>query len=287
MTRWGKLGLTLCATAALFATAGRAQANLLTFEVIPAYAPNGPVSPNWTNYIVNGLAGIQQNMDIGSRAVTPAAYERVAGPVALEDMVYTTFNSWRGEAAPTSYGPVFDGEFGNRIHFGLHIVADTDMPFMLSDIEWSLDSNDVTNYFDQSGSFASATYSATRVGIDYGLDGVKGGGDDIILNAGQSGSTPVNELIYIGVGDGFFASEPGAPSFQDEIDMTLSDIYLGCGHPQGCEFDLVGTYSLPDGAGGRVSTSGTVTISIVPEPSTALMTICGGLLSLAGLRRRS
>ena len=287
MTRWGKLGLSLCATVALIATAGQAQANLLTFEVIPAYAPNGPTSPNWTNYIVNGLAGIQQNMDVGNRLVTPAAYERVAGPIAPEEIIYTTFNSWRGQAAPTPLAPAFAGEFGNRVHFGLHIVADTAMPFMLSDLTWSLDSDDITDYFDQSGNFAAATYTATRVGIDYGVDGIKGGGDDIILNAGQAGTTPVNELIYIGVGDGFFASEPSALNPQDEIDTTLSDIYLGCGHPTGCSFDIVGTYSLPDGAGGRISSSGTVTVNIVPEPSTALLTIAGGLLSLAGLRRRS
>jgi hypothetical protein len=285
MARWGKLGTVICASVALLAAARPASAEIITFEVIPAFAPKGPESPNWANYVLNALGGIQQNQDVGDRTMTPAAYERVDSIIPASEIVYTPFPSWRGVADPNPLAPAFANELGNRVHFGLHIVTSADSPFALADIGWSLDSDDSTNYFDQSGDFSSATYSQTRVGINYGPDGVKGGGDDVWFNGGQAGTMPVNELIYVGVGDGFLSDEPGALTDQDDINMTLADIYAGCGDPSGCLVDLVGSYTLP-GSTGPTSASATVTISLVPEPASAAMAMMGLLLSFGGLRRR-
>ena len=122
MTRWGKFKLSLCVTGALAATAGVARAELIKFDVVPAFAPNGrppAVSPFWTNYVVNALTGIQNNIDIPSRDDTSAAYERVVAPVPPHEMIYTeSFNSWRGTAAPNpDFASPFLGEYGNRVHF--------------------------------------------------------------------------------------------------------------------------------------------------------------------------
>jgi MYXO-CTERM domain-containing protein len=286
MTRWGNLKLSLCTSVALLGLVGTSQAELLTFQVIPAFAPKGPESPSWNNYVLNAIAGIQVNADLGDRSTNPAAYERVSGLIPPTEMIYTPYNSWRGVAAPSPLPAPFSGEYGNRVHFGLHVVGTPDWDFALADLTWELDSDDVTNYFDQSGDFSSATYSATRVGIDYGPDGVKGGGDDLILNSGQAGTTKVNELIYIGVGDGFFSFEPDAMTDQEDINITLGDILAGCHDPVwGCLVDLTATYTLLDHAGTPVSTSGTVTIEIVPEPSSAILGGLG-LLGLGGIARR-
>ena len=283
MTRWGKLGLSLCLSVALFGGTRTAKAELMKFDVIPAYAPQGPGSPSWTGYVVNALAGVQADSNFLDRTVTPQAYERVTTLVPPEELIYTDFNSWRGDAAPTPLPAGFGGEFGNRIHFGLHMIAAEGSQFALHDLSWQLDSDDETDYFDQSGDFSTADYSFSRYGVDYGADGVKGGvganADTVIISG--SGATLVNELIYVGVGDGFYASEPGPLTDQEQIDITLSDILAGCSDPGGCLIDVTATYTLGD-----ESASGKFTLFLVPEPSSALLALLGLAGMVARVRRR-
>jgi hypothetical protein len=274
---------------ALLAVVSGARADLVTFDVTPAFGPKGPESPHWNNYVLNAIAGIQSNTDIGNRTTNAAAYERVVSPIPPTELVYTPFNSWRGTANPNpAFQAPFLGEFGNRVHFGLHIVGADGWEFALNDLTWELDSDDSTNYFDQSGNFAGATYSATRVGINYGADGVRGGVDDTILRSGEAGTMKVNEFVYVGVGDGFFSMEPGAATDQEDINITISDILAGCGDPSGCLVDVTATYTLPDAhtPGSTVATSGTFTILLIPEPSSMALASLGMLMGVALVRRR-
>jgi hypothetical protein len=280
MTRWGKLGLSLCVSIALLGGTGSAKAELMKFDVVPAFAPKGPDSPSWTNYVVNALAGIQADADFLDRTVTPRAYERVKTAVTPEEIIYTNFNSWRGEADPTPLPAGFEGEFGNRIHFGLHIISAEGSQFALHDLSWELDSDDADNYFDQDGDFSMAGYSSTRWGVDYGLDGVIGGGDDRAITSGP-GSQLVNELVYVGVGDGFFAEEPGSLTGQEQIDITINDLLSGCSDPTGCLVDVTMTYTLGD-----ESASDKFTLYLVPEPSSALLALLGLAAMVSSARRR-
>lgn len=287
MTRWGKIGLSFCASMALLMGMGTtARADFITFDVIPAFAPTGVNSPSWSNYVVNALAGIQQNMDSGDRSTDPTAYERVSSVLPPEELIYTTgavsgqpFNSWRGMANPSA---PFSGEFGNRIHFGLKVVSDTE--FKLDDLTWQLDSNDSDDYFDQAGNFQGRAYSPTRIGTWWGPDGVKGGTDDVIRASGP-GTEPVNELLYVGVGDGFLADEPTSLTDQQRIDSTIADILAGCTDPSGCLIDVVGTYSLPDGNGGTAWASDKFVLA-TPEPSAGLLALIGMVSMMLGCRRR-
>ena len=156
MTRWGKSVLSVCAVLVLVVGVTAAQAELVKFDVIPAFAPQGPQSPSWNGYVLNAIGGIQSEVNVGDRDVNPKAYERVTGMLLPEELIYTDFNSWQGDAAPTPLPAGFDGEFGNRIHFGLHIVAADGTQFALNDLSWELDSDDSTGYFDNGGSFAGA-----------------------------------------------------------------------------------------------------------------------------------
>ncbi|MCA9216252.1 MAG: PEP-CTERM sorting domain-containing protein [Planctomycetales bacterium] len=285
MTRWGKLGLTLCALA-LFSVGNIANADI-TIEVFPAFAPNGqgttsaPPSPNWNAYVANALAGIEAggvNTGTGPRDANPSYYETVSGVIPPSELIYTEFNSWRGTAAnnPAFTGnAAVTGEYGNRIHFGTRITATPGMEFSLSDVSWSLDSDDDTDYFDQSGSLAGAPYSSTRIGINY-VDGIKGNGDDIVINSGP-GTQLVNELLYVGIGDGFPSENIAAPTDQDDINLTLGAIYAGC---NGCEVMLTGSYTVGDTTG-----SGKVTI-FIPEPSTMALSTFGVLACFAAFRKR-
>lgn len=91
-------------------------------QVYPSSAPNVFGSPSWPGYLSNAMNSLHNGLgNIGNRATDPTAYE-IAGPfVTPGDFIVTSFNSWRGEAFPAA---PFNAEFGNRMHFGLHIMGD-------------------------------------------------------------------------------------------------------------------------------------------------------------------
>ena len=254
----------LFATGLLFLAASLVSADV-SIDVYPAFAPTGPVSPNWGDYVNNSIVGIEAGgADQGSRNTSPGSWETVKSSVHAFDMVYTDFNSWRSFAAPSpefaGFGSPFTNEFGNRIHFGMRAVSDGAWRFNLQQFEWSLDSTDGDDYFDQSGSFASLNYSSARVGIDY-VDGIKGNGNDIVYDNGESGALNVDELLLTGVGDGF-VSENLLIQDQDNIDAVLTSILTGC---DGCEVELTGTYTLNHPSHAEpIIESGTVVIETTP-----------------------
>ena len=54
----------------------------------------------------------------------------------------------------------------------------------------------------------------------------------------STGSTLVHELIYVGVGDGFYSANPEAMTDQQDINITLAEIYDGCSNLDQCHDDL-------------------------------------------------
>ncbi|MEZ6118016.1 MAG: VPLPA-CTERM sorting domain-containing protein [Pirellulaceae bacterium] len=291
MTRWGKLVACVCAVT-LSSFAGNISANIITFDVIPAYAPVGPNSPSWNGYVSNALLGIRSGgVPTGAgpdRDADPTFYQPLALNALVDpsEMIYTPFNSWRATATPNASftgNSAVSSEFGNRIHFGLHVVSEPGSEFALNDLTWALDSNDSDDYFDQGGSFAGATYSSTRLGINYGTDGIADTADDIIYDSGEAGTSLINELVYVGVGDGFYSFNSAAASDQDDINQTLAQIFgADC---DGCNVDFDATYTLPNPMGGTASGTGGIDI-FVPEPASAVMVLCG-LIGLGLARRRN
>lgn len=286
MTSWKTRKLAWGALLALSVTANSASAALMKFEVIPAYAPKGTDSPSWSNYVFNAIAAIPMGMNLGDRSTDPTAYERVDGPVPAHEMIYTPFHSWRGMADPNpDFVEPFRGEYGNRIHFGLHVIGSADWDFALEELTWALSSDDSSGFFDQSGDFVGTSYSPTRVGINYGADGVKGGGDDTIISFGPA-IQRVNELIFVGTGDGFLSFDPAADNDQADIDQTLAVIASGCPVGGDCSVNFAATYTLPDKLGGFVEATGSVQIELIPEPTGYLLGGVGSLLLLIIRRRR-
>jgi len=45
-------------------------------------------------------------------------------------------------------------------------------------------------------------------------------------------------LIYVGVGDGFYSANPEAMTDQQDINITLAEIYDGCSNLDQCHDDL-------------------------------------------------
>ncbi len=70
-----------------------------------------------------------------------------------------------------------------------------------------------------------------------------GADDDVVYDSGEAGSTLIDELIYVGVGDGFFSEEPAPINNQADINATLRGLLADC-KPDGCDFDLAGIYTL-------------------------------------------
>jgi hypothetical protein len=257
---WGKCSL----ASFIVLMASIANADLLTFDVFPAYAPSGPTGSGWDGYVNNALNGIVGGgVPIGGdRNVNPSAYEP-ASIVEPYEMVVSNFESWRGNAAPTVFsGTPNAGTLGNRIHYGVHIATTASMPFSLQDISWELDSDDADDFFDDMGTFATSDYSPTRIGINYGPNNSLGGGDDIVYDNGESGSLLIHDFRYVGVGTAFEANNADAATNQDAIDDAIRSILSGC---DGCDVTLTGRYIINQSVFGQEVIRGDhVTISIEP-----------------------
>jgi hypothetical protein len=230
-------------------------ADSVLIDVLPAFAPNGRPenqSPSWPQYVANATSALENHYaSIGDRATDPTAYEPITTFITPLDMFYTTdFNSWRGQADPnpafTGMPVDFQSETGNNVQFGLRIETDG-VDFALADVTWQLDSDDLSNYFDAAGDFSAANYSATRVGINFGLDGTKGGGDDIVYKNNESGSLPVHQLFYVGVGEGFRADAADGTNNQEAVANIVRDLLTTSADKF---FNLSAIYSLPDPLGG-------------------------------------
>ena len=261
---------------ALLSSAARAE---VVMDVYASPAPNFSASPSWNGYLANALNSLENNLgNIGDRNLDPTAYEILpdGSGIGAEEIIVSSFNSWRGIANPSS---PFANEFGNRIHFGVHIVGDGSMRFRLEDLSFEMSSSDTDNLLGFSGNFAGGSYSGTRIGIDYGADMMKGGGDDTIINSGAA-TQFVDELVYVGVGNALDAS-PFTGSDQDRINQILSQIQSET------KFDFTGAYSLSDSTGSSILAAGSTTITVIPEPTAffALMVVSCAVSSRR--RRRS
>ncbi len=225
------------------------------------------LSPSWPQYVSNATTALQNGYtSIGSLATDPSAYQAIGGGVSPLDMFYTDFNSWLAVASPnpvyTTLPPVFQGEMGNNVHFGLHATSDGSSTFALQDLSWQLQSTDSTTWFNSQGDFSSANYSPTRVGINYGTDGIRGTADDQIYNNNEAGNIQIHELVYVGVGDGFAAYTGDGVNNQDSISDNIRDLLATAA---GTAFDLRATYTLNDPLGGTpLSASQGVGISVLP-----------------------
>jgi len=250
------------------------------------FAPPGP--PNqaqaFTDWNTNAIQGLMQgDASVGDPAVGPAAYYPVTS-VNQRDVFDTvvnspTFPSWRGTADPA---PPFNTSFGNAVDFSLRIVGNGTQ-FKLANLDNITTSNDAGNDWSF-GSHLSAnrSYASTRVGINYGPDHIRGTADDIVYQNNESGSLPVDELDYSGVGvaqdvlDPAFGVMPG--THQQDIDRSIAAYFSKHNVTQ-----ISNTFQLKDDAGALLGQA-TASVNVVPEPASGLLIV--GAASFTCLRRR-
>lgn len=255
-----------------------AQAANITLEVFPSSAPNAFGSPSWNAYAANALHSLEKGLGTtGDRNITPTAYEVLQDYFDPGDVMVTSFNSWRGVANPAV---PFDNELGNRIHFGLHAFGDGGVDttrFRLNDLTFAIDSSDGLLGF--SGDFVGLDFNGTtRYGIDWGADRVKGGGDDTIVTGPGSGMVPVDELVYVGVGNAYLPADIAeiadiVPYIYDE------EIQIGAEY---CIRDSTDTFGFCS-SGTFISVESRLA---VPEPG-AFTLMGAGMLAMTRLRRKS
>ena len=267
--------VSLLAIGAVSVVSQFAMAGTIAIDVRPSSAPNAFGSPSWSTYVSNAMSSLTTGGgNVGSRATDPTAYEVLGATYEPGDVMVTSFNSWRGVAAP---GAPFASEYGNRLHFGLVAVGDGTTTFTLADVLYSVTSTD--SVLDFAGNLAGTTLNGTtRVGLYYGADRALGGGDDVWYTSGESDATVLDALYYVGVGNAYWPGGPGDPlTGQAAIDSMSSYI-------QSNQVGITGLYTIK-GSTGAVS----LTPAPIPLPSSALMGIglLGGLGVLRLRRRRS
>ncbi|MGI9516650.1 MAG: PEP-CTERM sorting domain-containing protein [Pirellulaceae bacterium] len=246
-----------------------------TMNIYPHSAPNVFGSPSWPGFVAIGMPAIDAGTgDVGDRNTDPTAYDEFAmGEVInVTELIVSAFPSWRGLANPAA---PFDMERGNRLHFGLNIIGDGVTQFRLEDLSVLITSDDAGNALGFGTSFAGTTFSDFRIGVDYGIDRMRGGGDDTMYMSGEASTTLIDELIYIGAGNAFDASfEPGTD--QEKIYSVISAVVAES------PITVTGEYFLDD-TGGSPLISGSNFVVIVPEPGSLIGL---GLFSVACIAHR-
>lgn len=248
----------------------------ITLDVRASSAPNAFGSAAWASYAASALNSLENNLgNIGDRSTDPAAYEVLAGVAEAGDMMVSSFNSWRGATNPTG---AFSSEYGNRLHFGLHAYGDGVEQFTLEDLTFDVSSSDGANALGFSGDFLGVTFNGTtRIGINWGADRAKGGGDDTVYISGN-GTTLIDELVYVGVGNAFWPEAVGSQTNEEAIEDVLA--YIAANDP----FSVTGIYEINGHAGD--STVRVLTPVPVPMPLAAGLGAVG-LGFIASRRRRA
>lgn len=247
----------------------------ITVTVVPSSAPNVYGSPSWGTYVTNSLFALENGLtQVGDRETDPTAYQAITdGVLRPGDIMVTSFKSWRKYTNPgVVWGPQFAGEYGNRMHFGLHIMGDGTEQFCLEDLEFEISSTD-GNVLGFAGDFVGFGYASTRHGIDWGPDRIRGTADDIRYTSGN-GTTPVDELVYVGVGNAYWPQPATGQSEEDAIHDAI--VWM---RSQGVQ--VTGEYSITGKSGGVY---GDATTLVIPSP--APLAVCG-VFGLALVRRRT
>ena len=207
----------------LVASAAAAQGPI-AMTICPSPAPNAFGSPSYPGWRANALAALQTGgcATSGNRDVDPTAFVPLSLHYQPEDVMVTSFSSWRGtENAP----PPFDSELGNRLHCPLRVRGDGSQQFTLADVDFEMTSSDA-NVLGFTGTLAGTTLDGVnRVGVNFGPDRKPGTLDDEFYTSGEGDAVLLDALYYRGPGNAYWPGGPGDPlTGQAALDATAAYI---------------------------------------------------------------
>jgi len=278
------------AAAGLFAVCpGRASVVVETnLSVAPLPVDiNGNLNPTWNTWNANAISAIGSGSAtagdtsgpsgyIATPTIRPGDYFSTAGDASAAPLPGASpyFPSWRAVANPPGS---FATEHGSALFFPFRILGNG-QKIAIGNVTNVMSSNDPSNFWGFGTGLISSNgtnYTPWRVGVIYGPSGKAGPGETLINN-GQPGSTPVDEIDDSGVAVWQQISSSYGGSPQNQIDQSISAFY-----DQFPMTQVTNTYTLTDG-NGAILGQATATAD-VPEPSSLVaLALCGLLL----IRRR-
>ena len=270
-----RIALLLLCLVAVMAASGPllplvAQGSPLRFRVLMAPAPNRYTAKNgvaWTSYVNwvgRAMDSLENNKgNIGDPKTEPHAL-RLVNDITPRLWAVSSNPSWRGKLNPTD---PFNDQYGNAMHFLLHVQGDGTVRFKYEDLSWCVWRT------GQKGGVVCNTMKLTRPhsagawdrvdctygwGYDWGADKAKGGGDDSQvcggdqMNRGNTDTTLVDELFYVGASfasaaDYKYNDPVNHPNYahmtlQEVVDDFCESYNNDAGYREiGLEFTLVGS----------------------------------------------
>ena len=211
-----------------------AQSSPLTFKVYASSAPNRHTSENspaWTAYeswVDRALKYAEgDKTGLGNPGSDPGAFRAISS-LTIRELMVSSNPSWLGKANPTG---AFANQYGNRMHWVLHVKGNGTVQFKVEDISWKTGVGTDTSAWTFKralGTKAGYTSAFNKVdcnygwGYDWGSDNAKGGGDDskVCSSDGSTDDDLIDELFYVGagtgrVGDTLYNDPTNYPAFKD------------------------------------------------------------------------
>ena len=240
--------LSIVAAAAALTLGASAAHAAISITVSTTLAPNAFGSPSYSAWVQNAIDAQDAGLSTFG-AAGPTQFNTTGSTmnVSASQGVVTGFNSWMGVADPAA---PYQSELGNRMSFSLVVNGDGQQ-IEIDKLSFNAASSDAGNALGFNFGEGAYAYSTQYVGVNFGIDGHLGGGDDSFITSGSSNQL-VDAIIGRGSGNSLAAYCPGCSQADEQAAIDAQAAYWT--KPA----TFTGTYTYDNGSVGGVTGSGIV-----------------------------